>query len=111
MSWNSITRRLAFAGSLRTELCPSARRSASRVEPLASSPSFRVALIVLLSHRTRSRSDLLVRLDVPPHFSARLAAAVGFLLRVFEVELGEVDSDVLREEVPPVTSVLHTADE
>src|SRR5689334_13213239 len=43
MSWNSITRRLAFAGSLRTELCPSASRSASRLEPFASSVSFRVA--------------------------------------------------------------------
>src|SRR3954470_12916814 len=55
MSWNSITRRLAFAGSLRTELCPSASRSASRLEPFASSVSFRVALTVSAAKLRRLR--------------------------------------------------------
>src|SRR5262249_34704365 len=111
MSWNSMTRRLAFAGSLRTELWPSARRSASRVEPFASSASLRVALIVLLSPNPDRRSGLHVRLDVPPHFAARRAAAIGFLLHVFDMELGEVESQALRDELRPVSSVLHTADE
>src|SRR5918912_604347 len=43
-SWNSMILRFAFAGSPRTEPCPCASRSTNLVEPLASSPSFSVAL-------------------------------------------------------------------
>src|SRR5262249_49481585 len=111
MSWNSMTRRLAFAGSLRTELWPSAKRSASRVEPFASSASLRVALIVLLSPNPGRAASLYVRLDVPAHSAARCAAAILFLLLVFDMELGEVETEVLCDEFRPVSSVLHTADQ
>src|ERR1041384_1700897 len=88
MSWNSITRRLALAGSLRTELCPSASRSASRLEPFASCASFRVAL-------TRSPSDLLVLFHVPAGLDRAAERAVRLLLLVLELDLREVEGDLV----------------
>src|SRR5919108_310729 len=91
MSWNSMTRRLAFAGSPRTEFWPSARRSDRREEPFASCVSFRVAVTASPSRA----SCLHVLLQVPAGAARRAQAAVGLLLLVLHLDLGEVHADRL----------------
>src|SRR5262245_5354978 len=54
---------------------------------------------------------LLIGFDVPAHFAARSTRAVRLLFLVIDVELGEVDRDVFREQVGTVTGRLHAADE
>src|SRR6266545_2556376 len=57
------------------------------------------------------RLGLFVLLDVPAHLAARLAGALLILFEVLDLELGEVDRHVLREQVAAVARLLHAGDE
>src|SRR5687768_6265028 len=94
MSWNSMTRRLAFAGSPRTEFWPSARRSARRVEPFASCASFRVAVTGSPSRA----SHLLVQLQIPAGFRGRVQRSVRLLRLVLDLDLREVQAHLVHRQ-------------